>query len=217
MDGRLPTGLRAVVFDVGETLVDESRMWAELAREAGTTPFALMGMLGALIERDEDHRHVWQRLGASAPAAMPPVSRDDLYPDALDCLRAARAAGFVVGIAGNQPAATAAGLRSLGFGVDFVASSAEWQVSKPSPVFFERVVRASGVRPHEVLYVGDRLDNDVLPARAAGLRAAFLRRGPWGHIHASRPEASAADVWLNSLDELAEQFADTDEDRTSYR
>lgn len=194
------------MFDVGETLVDESRMWAERARYAGTTPFTLMGTLGALIERDEDHRQVWQRLGLEAPASSPPITSIDLYPDAVECLQAARAAGFVVGIAGNQPAGAVAGLSSLGFEADFVASSAGWRVEKPSPAFFERVVREAGVTPGEVLYVGDRLDNDVLPAGAAGLRTVLLRRGPWGHIHAGRPQASVADLRLDSLDELAEQL-----------
>nr|WP_307334316.1 HAD hydrolase-like protein [Microbacterium sp. SORGH_AS_1204] len=41
--------------------------------------------------------------------------------------------------------------------------------------------------------VGDRLDNDVISARHAGMRTAFIRRGPWGIIHSRRPEASLAD------------------------
>ncbi len=35
--------------------------------------------------------------------------------------------------------------------------------------------------PSEVLYVGDRLDNDVLPAKSAGMQAVLIRRGPWGY------------------------------------
>ncbi len=62
---RMPAGVRGV-FDVGETLVDESRAWARQAERAGVTPFALMGLLGALIARDEDHRRVWHLLGSSA-------------------------------------------------------------------------------------------------------------------------------------------------------
>lgn len=57
-----------------------------------------------------------------------------------------------------------------------------------------------------ILYVGDRLDNDVVPARAVGMRTAFLRRGPWGYIHAQLPQAALADVQVNSLDELARFF-----------
>lgn len=53
------------------------------------------------------------------------------------------------------------------------------------------------------MYVGDRIDNDILPARFAGLRTALIRRGPWGHIHARRAEAELADLQLNSLAQLA--------------
>ena len=59
----IPAGVRGVVFDVGETLVDEFRAWTIQAERAGVTPFALMGLLGALIARDEDHRRVWEMLG----------------------------------------------------------------------------------------------------------------------------------------------------------
>ena len=51
--------------------------------------------------------------------------------------------------------------------------------------------------------MGDRLDNDVLPARnGPGMRTVMLRRGPWGHLHAERPDASLADVVVESLAEL---------------
>jgi FMN phosphatase YigB (HAD superfamily) len=39
-----------------------------------------------------------------------------------------------------------------------------------------------------IAYVGDRLENDVLPARNAGMVAIFIQWGPWGRVHAKRPE-----------------------------
>jgi FMN phosphatase YigB (HAD superfamily) len=56
--------------------------------------------------------------------------------------------------------------------------------------------------PERIAYVGDRLDNDVLPARAAGMVAVHVRRGPWGYLHARRPEAAQAHLRIDSLDEL---------------
>jgi FMN phosphatase YigB (HAD superfamily) len=47
-------------------------------------------------------------------------------------------------------------------------------------------------------YVGDRVDNDVLPARRAGMFAVHVRRGPWGFLH----DGSEADAQIESLDEL---------------
>jgi FMN phosphatase YigB (HAD superfamily) len=54
------------------------------------------------------------------------------------------------------------------------------------------------------LYVGDHPVNDIAPARAVGLRAAHIRRGPIGHLTAGSPEAQAADWQIDSLTELAD-------------
>lgn len=202
IEARFPEGVRALVFDVGETLVDESRMWSESALNAGVTPFALMGVIGALIERGDDHRSAWPILGIDPPSTYPDITEVDLYPDALDCLRAAKESGRLVGIAGNQPRGVVTTLETLGLRADFVASSADWGVAKPSPEFFERVISTVRLCAHEIMYVGDRLDNDVLPAHAAGLRTALLRRGPWGHLHAQHVQSKVADLQLDSLDEL---------------
>jgi FMN phosphatase YigB (HAD superfamily) len=59
------------------------------------------------------------------------------------------------------------------------------------------------LRPRLVVFdVGDRLDNDVLPAVAAGMTGVFVRRGPWGVIHATWPEAARANLRLETLNEL---------------
>ncbi|MDJ0319896.1 HAD family hydrolase [Pseudarthrobacter sp. PS3-L1] len=203
---RMPAGVRAVVFDVGETLVDETRAWKAQAERAGVTPFTLMALLGALIGRDEDHRRVWDLLGVEPPVVPPLIERADLYPDALACLRAARHAGLSVGIAGNQPAGVEAQLREAGFNADFIASSAAWGAAKPSAEFFSRIIDTAQLDPGQILYVGDRIDNDVLPARKAGMRTAFVRRGPWGYLHAQRPEVELADMRIESLAELTMAF-----------
>lgn len=195
-----------MVFDVGETLIDESRAWAEQAERVGVTPFTLMGLLGALIERGEDHRRIWDQLGVQRPGDTPHLEPNDLYPDALACLQAAKNAGLVVGIAGNQPAGVEAQLRAIGFEADFIASSDAWGVAKPCAEFFSRTTDAAQVNAIEILYVGDRLDNDVLPAREAGMRTAFIRRGPWGYVHSQRPEAALADLHIRSLAELTALF-----------
>lgn len=206
MENRLPDGIRAVVFDVGETLVDETRRWSALAREAGVTPFALMGVIGALIDRGESHRRAWEILGVAEPVTPVSICVDDLYPDALECLSAAKSAGLTVGVAGNQPADVVTQLQSLGCEVDLLASSTEWGVAKPSPEFFHRLVDEIDAPASEVLYVGDRLDNDIEPAAAIGMRTALLRRGPWGLIHSSWPGATVADLRLESLSQLTSAF-----------
>lgn len=196
------SGIRVIVFDVGETLVDESRSWAEAARRVGVTTFTLMAQLGSLIERGVDHRRVWSELGVEPPTGGETISSGDLYADALPCLRRARERGFRIGVAGNQPAGVVKQLRALGCDADFIASSSTWGVAKPSAGFFENVVEAAGVPAQNILYVGDRIDNDIEPAHRAGLRTALIVRGPWAHIRRTDRSASCADLSLESLDQL---------------
>jgi phosphoglycolate phosphatase-like HAD superfamily hydrolase len=92
-----------VVFDVGETLVDETRLWAGYAAQTSVPAFTLMGVLGALIERGADPNNLWAMFGVSRPASPVPIARIDLYPDAISCLSAVRGAGLAVGIAGSHP------------------------------------------------------------------------------------------------------------------
>lgn len=196
--------IRCVVFDVGETLVDETRMWADLALRVGSTPLTVCGVLGAVIAQGGDHSDVWGLMGVDVPGFRADVGVDDLYPDALGCVAAVRRAGLGVGVAGNQPAGVEDLLRHAGLNADFVASSAAWGVAKPDRGFFSRVIDEAKVSAGHILYVGDRLDNDVLPARAAGMRTGFIRRGPWGYLHSLKPEAALADLRIHTLLELTE-------------
>jgi HAD superfamily hydrolase (TIGR01509 family) len=185
----------AVVFDVGETLVDETRMWERAADVAGVPRFTLMGVLGGLAARGEHHNRTWEILGVEHPHST--WTADDFYPDALPCLSALRAKGHLVAAVGNTPEWVEDDLRPH---VDFVGSSGRWKVEKPSPAFFARVIEEAGVQAGQIAYVGDRVDNDVEPALAAGMVAVHVRRGPWGHLHDPPPEA----IRIRSLAELPE-------------
>ena len=120
---------------------------------------------------------------------------------------ALKAQGFRVGIAGNQPEAAETALAEAGVPADFIASSAGWGVEKPDPAFFAKVADVAGAPPSAIAYVGDRLDNDVRPARRAGMLAVFLRRGPWGVLAANAVTDADADLKLDALDGLAEKLA----------
>jgi FMN phosphatase YigB (HAD superfamily) len=195
-------GVRCVVFDVGETLVNESRLWMSIANES-RVPFATVcGVLGGLVERGEHHGQLWNVLGVDRVAPQFIIQRSDLYPDALDCIESARQLHLKVGIAGNQPVGLEDTLSAVGVTADFIGSSAAWGISKPHPEFFARIVDIARVPAHAILYVGDRLDNDILPAHRPGMRTAHLRRGTWGYLHARQPERAVADVQVDSLSEL---------------
>jgi FMN phosphatase YigB (HAD superfamily) len=185
--------LKAVFFDVGETLFDETGIWERAADAAGVPRFTLMGILGGLAARNERHTKVWDMLGVERPPSM--FEPSDLYSDALPCIAVLRSRRLIVGAVGNTPAAVEDMLRAR---VDLVGSSSRWKVEKPAPEFFSRIVEESGVAAAEIAYVGDRVDNDVMPAVAAGMIAVHIRRGPWGYLHEPPREA----VKVRSLEDL---------------
>ena len=210
--------IRAVCFDVGETLIDETRHWLEWAAFLGVPALTFFTALGVTMERGQSFRRVFEifRPDLDVPTARRQRAAQgwrydfmpqDLYPDAMPCLAALRDRGFKVLIAGNQPVESEAALTRLELPADFIASSGGWGVSKPDPLFFSKVAEAAGVPPAEIAYVGDRLDNDVVPARAAGMVAVFLRRGPWGWMHAERPEIAQAHLHLDDLLTLPDALA----------
>lgn len=207
--------IRAVCFDVGETLIDETREWNGWADFLGVPRLTLFTALGVSMWRGESHRKVFEIFRPDLDFSTVREQRartgwrygfepTDLYPDVRSCLMELRERGFKVLIAGNQPKEAEAALRGLDLATDFIASSAGWGVAKPAPEFFAKVVEAAGVPAGSIAYVGDRVDNDVLPARAAGMMAIFLRRGPWGWMHEERPEIEQAHLRLRDLRGLAE-------------
>jgi HAD superfamily hydrolase (TIGR01549 family) len=204
--------IRAAVFDFGETLLSEERAWGAWADWIGATRQELFAAIGATVEGRHPHVHALQllrpgfelraELARRLEAGVPRHEElYDVYPDAADALARLRDAGLRVGIAGNQPVGAAEAVAGLVAPGDLVATSAGWGVSKPDPAFFARLVEELGLEPGEIAYVGDRVDNDVVPAAAAGLVAVHLRRGPWGVIQAAWPEAAIAAISAGDLDE----------------
>lgn len=206
---------RWVCLDVGETLIDETRLWSIWADVLGIPRLTFMSAFGAVIARGGEHRGVFDLVGRSDwEMLMPRVQAEyggfqpgDLYPDAMRSLDALRDAGYRLAIVANQPIVRTAELRALGVTADVLAMSDELGVWKPDPAFFGIALGLmEDADPAEVVYVGDRIDNDVLPSAAAGMHAVWLRRGPWGVIHRTAPVQAA--LVVDSLDEFVERVDD---------
>ena len=177
--------LRAVFFDVGETLVDEEAILASPRRGDRRRPSRALG--GA-------RRHDCARGGSHGAVAAPrdratrdvgridvrelrPLSGCDRRASSVSGRRDSSSAS-----SGTRRAHSSAGPGRKQLPADYISSSASWGVRKPAPAFFDRIVATAGHPPGEIAYVGDRVDNDVIPAAAAGLVAVHLRRGPWGRL-----------------------------------
>jgi FMN hydrolase / 5-amino-6-(5-phospho-D-ribitylamino)uracil phosphatase len=202
-----------VVLDVGETLIDETRVWATWAQNLGVSPLTFGAALGVVIARGLEHRAAfellrvpdWESRRGDVERAYGGFRADDLYPDALRTVDALRAQGRRVAVLANQPAKRHAELEAIGVHPDVMAMSEELGVSKPDRAFFDRSLDLMGrPRPEVVAYVGDRIDNDVSASRRCGFRSVWLRRGPWGRLQEDISGEADLTVW--TLDELVERL-----------
>lgn len=209
---------RWVVLDVGETLIDETRVFRTWAELFGLPDFTVMGVLGGSIATADGpdgwrgffellERPDWRDVQPAFEDRYGAFRADDLYPDALRAIDGLKAADYRVAITANQPARRHAELEALGVRVEAMAMSDAMGVGKPDPEFFRRTLELIGSPdPSAVAYVGDRVDNDVEPVAAAGMRAVWIRRGPWGFLH--EDTGNRADLVVRTLDELVERIGE---------
>jgi len=209
---------RWVCLDVGETLVDETRVFHTWAEILGLPDFTLMGVLGGSIATADEpdqwrgffellQRPDWRDQQLAFEDRYGAFRADDLYPDARGAIEGLRRAGYRVAITANQPARRHAELEALGIRVDAMGMSDAMGVAKPDPAFFARTLELLGSPdPAAVAYVGDRVDNDVLPSAAAGMRPVWIRRGPWGYLQ--EDTGGRAALVVGTLDELVERIGE---------
>jgi HAD superfamily hydrolase (TIGR01662 family) len=211
----LPSGrhITTVVFDVGEVLIDETTEYGTWADWLGIPRHTFSAMFGAVIARGEDYRQVFQHFRPGFNLAEERQKRldaglgeffnaRDVYPDVRPCLEDLKASGVTVGIAGNQTLRAGRFLHELNLPADWIITSDDLGAEKPDVAFFEKLIEQKRLTPEETAYVGDRFENDVLPAQQAGLTGVLIRRGPWGFVNEAHPEADKADLRIASLNEL---------------
>jgi putative hydrolase of the HAD superfamily len=104
--------------------------------------------------------------------------RLELLPEVAGVLEALRSAGLSLAVCSNWDWNLDRQIAALGIQDHFavVTCSARCGFWKPHPAIFELTVRALGVDPSEVIFVGDNYRNDIEPAERAGMRGYHLHR-----------------------------------------
>ncbi|MGI6878168.1 HAD family hydrolase [Microbacterium sp. gxy059] len=198
--------LRAVIFDLDDTLLDHRSAAAEaVSGWAASLGVAHPDPVARWAELTDIHYPRYQRreidfVGQRRARMRDFVARplgdaeaDDLFeryfdryraawrpfPDALAAVRRARAAGLRAAVLTNGDAdRQSEKVATIGLAplLDHVVASSELTASKPDPRAFAETLQCIGARPDEALMVGDSLENDVHGALAAGLDAVLLDR-----------------------------------------
>jgi HAD superfamily hydrolase (TIGR01549 family) len=189
--------IRWVFFDVGDTLLDEREAMFDWCGQVATQ-LTRRGHARAIdaadvwLARERAYadfapdvlRRILEIL--AVPAAAHDVYRAAKYPHALErpfadatATLQKLAARFQLGVIANQAKGTRDRLRGHGWRSHFAVcvASAEEGLSKPDPAIFRLALARAGCRADEAVMVGDRIDNDIVPAKSIGMRTVRVRQG----------------------------------------
>ena len=198
--------IKWIFFDVGSTLVDETKAYDHRVREmiAGTN---------ITFKEFDDVRIALARQGLDGNSAAikhfgltktPWHSEDEVtYSDAQSTLAALVDKGYKLGIIANQKLGTEERLESWGLRQYFevIAASAEIGYAKPDKEIFEKALELAKCTAVESVMVSDRLDNDIIPAKAIGMKTVWVKNGLAQYQSAELGEG-VADYQIGSLSEL---------------
>jgi FMN phosphatase YigB (HAD superfamily) len=119
--------------------------------------------------------------------------------------------GLLLGLAANQPKRVVAELDSVGLGEYFSHREVTGHhgFRKPDARLFLRACDDLGVAPEETIMIGDRVDNDIFPAKTLGMKAVLFRTGRHQHQQ-PRSLDEVPDAEVRTAEELSvalKQFA----------
>ena len=192
-------------FDIGSTLINEEAAYrhrfTEIALAAGTPYDAVhSAAVGFYKQNKKGDLEAAKLFGAT----LPPWHAEDerLYSDAIHCLQTL-SKRYKIGIIANQSLGSKTRLEQHNIlqYIDLVITSAEEGVSKPDPRIFEIALERSGCLPKHAVMIGDRIDNDILPAKALGMKTIWIKQG-FGRYWSITRECETPDYTVCSLTEL---------------
>lgn len=171
-----------IFFDIGSTLVDETecykKRYAEIVKgtEISAEEFENKAIEYARENKKGDHEAA-KFYGLSLPKWHKKAER--LYPDAVRVLIELKEQGYRLGIIANQSVGTRERLSVWNIlrYFDVIIASAEEGVAKPDAEIFLRALQRTNCPPENAVMVGDRLDNDIVPAKRIGMKTVWVRQG----------------------------------------
>jgi putative hydrolase of the HAD superfamily len=119
-----------------------------------------------------------------------------LFPEVPAFLSECRRRGVRLGVVSNWDSRLETICRELGLepAFEFILYSAAAGVAKPNPEIFKLALQRIGLKPDEVLHVGDSWEDDVLGARTAGLDAVWLQRPQGEPVPGAASAGSLTDI-----------------------
>ncbi|TDG00845.1 HAD family hydrolase [Paenibacillus piri] len=212
--------LQWIFFDLGETLIDESAAILESIRQFAVESAAL----GYAFHPDEVVRGLEDAYRAFAEFPMGDYMerhvasvdhrriikqnmryRKDMerpFPAALPLVRELSGL-YRIGIIANQGPGTTDRLKAYGFAeyITVCCESAEAGFAKPNPQLFQLALEQASCLPRHAVMIGDRIDNDIIPAKRLGMKAVYVRQG-LARYQPIPKGADAPDAVLDKIEDI---------------
>lgn len=203
--------IKCVFFDIGYTLINEEDVWTQRCIEQAETKEAKMlglspkqiyeEIVEASVSYQPQYRTVVKKFGFSK-AAPYRHELEKLYNEAYFVLQSL-SQKYKLGIIANQTDGLEDRLISWGIFkyFSYIISSWDYQIMKPNTKLFQIAIEKSGCNASETVMVGDRLDNDIFPAKAVGMKTIWIKQG-FGGMQSPKTEEYIPDVQIENLSEL---------------
>lgn len=226
--------ISVLLFDIGETILDAVGQQDALM-EAHRT---VLDKFGFELSVEEYSRLDSEKISQFVPSAMHAItwhfSGSDvrlfneitrevrshypeirslgcrLYPGAEAVLEQL-AGEYTLALAGNAPASIVDVLDALGVlrWFQHTEVSGSLGIKKPDERFFRTILDRAGFAPSEAIMIGDRLDNDIIPAKGLGLRTVWMRQGRYAalkpRVPGELPDETIPDLYSlpSAIDSIA--------------
>jgi len=194
--------IKWIFFDIGSTLVDESECYEIRYKETtDNTGVTYQEFKNKVIEfaatSDNPYKEALQFFSLQKTKWYTELEKPYPFTESILDELSKR---YKLGIIANQSVGSAQRLADWGIGkyFDLVIASAEEGVEKPNPEIFRLALEQANCLPENAVMVGDRIDNDILPAKKLGMKTVWVKQG----FAKYQPESDVPDYTIQTLDDI---------------
>lgn len=203
--------IKWLFFDIGSTLVDEEACFRKRCKiHASSEQCKALrldeeALYNEIIEASKiyqnQYKYVVKKYNLS-PYVEHDVTLETLYPDTVKTLKALKQK-YHLGIIANQLPGLKDRLKLLGLDQYFevVIGSNDVGIHKPDLEIYRLGLKEANAKIEESIMIGDRLDNDVYPAKKLGMKTIWIKKG-FGKYQTPLNQEYEPDYIINNLEEL---------------
>lgn len=202
-------------FDMGSTLIDETQSYirwfqnaSELTNRALSAEKIEKEYRAGMIRGNPTIAGQLKAFGYTGQdtSQLYPSELDVSYPEAKKVLEQL-SQSYSLGIIANQNIGSESRLEKYGLRRYFniIAASAEAGFKKPEPEIFTLALTQAGCEAKNAAMIGDRLDNDIFPAKKLGFTTVRILQG-YGRFQIPKSPEYEPDYTIKSLTQLLDIF-----------